>query len=92
MPSWIRKLLAVLALSAALLFSPLAVAHADTPSPSPTSSATSSATPSASEDSGDDADMVDAPDVQLDQTRTVVLLAGAGALALAAALVVLIRR
>ena len=88
MGMWARRTLAVVGVFAALLLGPVGVARADTasPSPTPTSGPTAAATAPA-EDNPDDA-----PDVPLDETRTILMLAGAGALALLAGIVVFIRR
>lgn len=79
---WTRRTLALVGVLVALLLGPLAAAHAETASPTPTPSPTASG----------GAEPGDAPDVPLDETRTILMLAGAGALALLAGVVVFVRR
>lgn len=86
---WARRLLAQVAVAAALLISPAASAVAETVAPSP--GATASATPSRPAEP-DDKQTEDTPDAELDDTRTILALVGAGALALLAGVVVFVRR
>lgn len=73
----------LVAVLVAVLLGPAVTARADTPTPTPTpASPTASAT----------ADPDDLPDVPLDETRTILVLAGAGVLALLAGVVVFVRR
>ncbi|MGB4916548.1 MAG: hypothetical protein WBO89_02430 [Propionicimonas sp.] len=88
---WLRRLLAGTAVGMAVALGPLTVAQAETVSPSPVASATVSATPSSSPTSAAD-DVADSPDVALDDTRTALVIAGAGLVALIAAIIVFVRR
>ena len=81
---WARRTLALVGLLAAILLGPVSLAHAETATPTPTPTATSTA--------GAGEELDDAPDVPLDETRTILMLAGAGALALLAGVVVFVRR
>jgi len=85
---WARRLLALVAVSAAVLLGPLADARAETTTPTPPASASATPSPSATPE-GENAD---APDVPLDETRTILVLVGAGMLALIAGAVVFLRR
>lgn len=97
MGSWVRRVLALGALLAALAVFPSAVALAETTSPTPPASsapvtappATPLPTTTADVPAEDDDDL---PDVPLDDTRTVLALVGAGVLAVAAGIVVFLRR
>lgn len=84
---WTRRLVALVAVAAVLLLSPLGSARAETTSPAPPATASATVTPTAEPD-----DTVDTPDVPLDDTRTTLVLVGAGVLALLAGLVVFLRR
>lgn len=88
MGMWTRRTLALVGVIAALLLGPVGLARAETvsPSPTPTGAPTAAATAPASDEPDD------APDVPLDETRTILMLAGAGALALLAGIVVFVRR
>ena len=88
MGMWARRTLALVGVFVALLLGAVGVAQAETasPSPTPTSGPTAAATAPA------DGEPDDAPDVPLDETRTILMLAGAGALALVAGIVVFVRR
>lgn len=88
---WARRTLALVAVLAAVVLGPVSLAHAETTTPTPTPAATS-ATPTATAAPGGDGELDDAPDVPLDETRTILMLAGAGALALLAGIVVFVRR
>ncbi len=81
---WARRTLALVGVLAAVLLGPVNLAHAETTTPTPTPSATST--------TGADEEPDDAPDVPLDETRTILMLVGAGALALLAGVVVFVRR
>jgi hypothetical protein len=91
----LRRLIAVVVCGCGVLLAPVAVAHADTPSRSPAATASgshgASATPTATGDGVDDT-VEDTPDMVLDNTSTIVALGAAGALALLAGVVVLVRR
>ena len=83
---WARRTLALVGLLAAILLGPVSLAHAETATPTPTPTPTATSTAGAGEETDD------APDVPLDETRTILMLAGAGALALLAGVVVFVRR
>lgn len=85
---WARRLLALVAVSAVVLIGPLAPAAAETTAPTPPASAGATPSPSATPDG----ESADAPDVPLDDTRTILVLVGAGVLALVAGTVVFLRR
>jgi hypothetical protein len=91
----LRRLIAVVVFGCGVLLAPVAVAHAETTSPSPTATASgthsASASPAATGDGVDDT-VEDTPDMVLDNTSTIVALGAAGALALLAGVVVLVRR
>lgn len=93
---WVRRLLALGGMLAALVVFPAVTAVADTPSPPPSTAASTpaaSGTPSSTATStdGDDED-ADTPDAPLDDTRTMLALVGAGVLAVVAGAVVFLRR
>jgi hypothetical protein len=91
----LRRLIAVVVFGCGVLLAPVAAARADTPSPSPSATASASpgasASPSATGDGSDDT-VADTPDMVLDNTSTIVALGAAGALALLAGVIVLVRR
>ena len=103
---WVRRVLALGALLAALVVFPSAVAFAETTPPvssAPVESpgASSSASPDATSTAQPEATSTaapegeegeDLPDQPLDDTRTMLALVGAGVLALLAGAVVLLRR
>ena len=93
MGSWLRRVLALGVLLAALAVFPSAVALADTTPPAPpTSSVPATPAPTATAGSSSEDEDADLPDVPLDDTRTVLALVGAGALAVVAGVVVFLRR
>ncbi len=90
---WVRRVLALGAMLAALAVLPAAVAAADTASPTAPASSTPVGSPSPSATTTvQPEEQADLPDVPLDDSRTVLALAGAGVLAVAAAAVVFLRR
>lgn len=89
---WVRRLLALAALLAALVVIPSGVAVADTVSPTPPASSAPATSPAPTSTAAPQEEDADLPDVQLDDTRTVLALTGAGILALVAAAVVFLRR